>query len=157
MLTYKMAIALRPQICDVTSPYIYGNLWYKSLPPLDTPLTVVTAARYDNIPQLTWTVRSINIRDMKLVVLCWWADSPSPTTRERWSCVNASLTVAAVGSWLLWLVILHALLAVAAVMSSFFNERNNANIMDEIFGRPVLSERVLHGNLLNSLLQQGVF
>jgi len=48
--------------------------------------------------------------------------------------VNASLTVAAVGSWLLWLVILHALLAVAAVMSSFFNERNNANIMDEIFG-----------------------
>jgi len=23
MLTYKMAIALRPQICDVTSPYVY--------------------------------------------------------------------------------------------------------------------------------------
>ena len=24
VLTYKMAIALRPQICDVTSPYVYG-------------------------------------------------------------------------------------------------------------------------------------
>jgi len=29
--------------------------------------------------------------------------------------------------------------------------------MDEIFGRPVLSERVLHGSLLNSLLEQGDF
>jgi len=25
VLTYKMAIALRPQICDVTSPYVYSN------------------------------------------------------------------------------------------------------------------------------------
>jgi len=23
VLTYKMAIALQPQICDVTSPYVY--------------------------------------------------------------------------------------------------------------------------------------
>jgi len=26
VLTYKMAIALRPQICDVTSPYVLGNV-----------------------------------------------------------------------------------------------------------------------------------
>jgi len=27
VLTYKMAITLRPQMCDVTSPYVYTTLW----------------------------------------------------------------------------------------------------------------------------------
>jgi len=30
VLTYKMAIALRPQICDVTSPYVYPGAWSMS-------------------------------------------------------------------------------------------------------------------------------
>jgi len=28
MLTYKMAIVLRPQICDITSPYVYKFTFY---------------------------------------------------------------------------------------------------------------------------------
>jgi len=49
VLTYKMAIALRPQICDVTSPYVYTNQW-----------RVTTLLRLGEI-SITWTILGISI------------------------------------------------------------------------------------------------